>query len=92
MVKELLSIAPQMVLISDGKGNYPINIAIQNRHAYEIVYQLFKALPVTGKIRDIKTKLVPFMLAAVGNWKSEADQITIAYKLLREDPHLVFGV
>ena len=81
-----------MVLITDSKGNYPLHIAINNQHSFDIVYQLYKAFPDTGKIRDETTKLLPFMLAALGLWKDETDQLNVSYKLLREDPPLIFGV
>ena len=81
-----------MVFIPDSKGNYPLHIAIRNQQKYDIIYQLFKASTDTGKIRDVKTNLLPFMLAAKGNWENEEDQISTTYKLLREDPHLVFTV
>ena len=91
-MNELLAVAPQIVFIPDNKGNYPINIAINNQHTSDIIYQLYKAFPYTGKIRDERTKLLPFMLAAVGQWKDEIDQLNISYKLLREDPLLIFVV
>lgn len=92
MVTDFMSFVPQIVLIPDSKGNYPLHIAIRNQQKYNIIYQLFGASTDTGKIRDVKTNLLPFMLAAKGNWESEEDQISITYKLLREDPHLVFTV
>ena len=88
---ELLAIASQMVLIPDSKGNYPMNIAINSQHSSDVIYQLHKAFPCTGKIRDETTKLLPFILAAVGQWKDEIDQLNACYKLLREDPLLIFG-
>ena len=81
-----------MVLIPDSKGNYPLNIAINNQHSFDVVHQLYKTFPYTGKIRDEKTKLLPFMLAALDHWEDEIDQLNISYKLLREDPLLIFGV
>ena len=91
-MNELLTTAPQMVLIPDSKGNYPLHIAINNRHSSDVVRQLYKAFPYTGKIRDEKTNLLPFMLAALGHWKDETDQLNISFELLREDPLLIFGV
>ena len=92
IVKELLAIAPQMVFIPDNKGNYPIHIAICNQQSHDVVSQLHRAFPEMGNIRDSKTKLLPFMLAAMGNWENEINQITIAYHLLREDPHSIFVI
>ena len=92
LVQELVTIAPQMAFIPDSRGNYPLHLAIGNQHTYDIIYQLYRTFPAVGKIRDAQTKLVPFMLAAMGSWKSERDQISITYQLLREDPLLVFGV
>ena len=89
MVKELLAIAPQMVFIPDREGNYPLHIAINNQQSYLVTYELFKAFPAVGNILEFETSLLPFMLAAVGNWNNEADQITTAYQLLREDPHSI---
>ena len=91
IVNELLAIAPQMVLISNSEGNYALNIAIHNKLSYNVIYQLYKAFPGTGKIRDEKTQLLPFMLAALGRWKDETDQLNVSYTLLREDPILIFG-
>jgi len=87
-----MAIAPQMVFIPDNDGNYPIHLAIYNHHSYDILYQLYKQFPSTGKIEDGKSKLIPFMLAALGNWQNELDQLSIIYVLLREDPLLIFGV
>ena len=66
MVKDLVATAPQMVFISDSKGNYPMHIAIHNRHSYEVIYELFKAFPQILFVQDAKTSLLPFMLAAMG--------------------------
>ena len=92
MVTDFILFAPQMVFIPDSKGNYPLHIAIRNQQKYDIIYQLFKVSTDAGKIRDVKTNLLPFMLAAKGNWENEKDQISTTCKLLREDPHLVFTV
>ena len=89
MVKDLIALAPQMVFIPNKKGSYPLHIAIHNQQAYVVVHEIFKALPEMRYIQDVKTKLLPFMLAAVGDWESEMDQISIIYRLLREDPHLI---
>lgn len=90
IVKELVSIAPQMVLIPDRKGNYPIHLAIQNELSFDTISLLFGALPETRMILDVETKLLPFVQAAVGNWKSKKDQINTIHHLLREDPSLIF--
>ena len=87
-----MTIAPLMVLIQDSKGDYPLHIAIRNQQSFACVYQLFKASIFTGKILDIETNLLPFMLAAKGNWENDKDQVNITYHLLREDPLLIFGV
>ena len=92
MVQELLAIAPQMVLISDSKGDYPLHIAIHNQQSYETIRHLFEAFPCARKIGDANTNLLPFMLAAVGNWKNKKDQISVTYRLLREDPYSMFYV
>jgi len=81
-----------MVIIPDSKGDYPLHIAIRNQQKYDVVDQLYKALPETGKFRDVRTNLLPFMLAAKGKWENEDDQISVTYQLLREDPHLVFTI
>ena len=86
MVKDLISISPRMAFISDGKGNYPLHIAIHNQQGYDIICELFKASPDIVRMQDTKTKLLPFMLAAVGKWKSDIDQTSIIYYLLRKDP------
>ena len=92
LVQELVSIAPQMFFIRDGEGNYPLHIAIHHEQSYQVSYQIYRAFPHMGKIRDVKTNLVPFMLAAIGNWESVMDQITTTYQLLREEPLLVWRV
>ena len=89
-VKVMLTMAPQMVLIPDLKQNYPLHIAIRHRQNYHVIHVLHKAIPDTGKICDAKTKLLPFMLAALGAWNDDADQLNVSYRLLREDPFLVF--
>ena len=90
IVKELLEIEPQMVLIPDSNGNYPIHLAIYNQQSYTTVMHFFKEVPETIMIRDENTKLLPFMLAAVGEWENQEDQISITYELLREDPHSLY--
>jgi len=89
IVKELLAILPQMAFIPDRNGNYPLHIAVNNQQSYDVVINLFKAFPEVGSIFDTKTGLLLFMLAAVGNWENQADQISVTYHLLREDPHLI---
>jgi len=88
-VKDFLSIAPQMALIPNSSGSYPLHIAILNQQCYETIFEIFKALPDMGKINDKDTGLLPYMLAAMGNWKNEMDQTTIIYQLLREDPQSI---
>ena len=92
MVKDLIAIAPQMTFIPDSEGSYPMHIAIRNHHSHETINEIFKAFPEMGRIQDLKTSLLPFMLAGVGNWENEKDQTTVTYQLLREDPHLIFGL
>ena len=79
--------APQMAFIPDSEGNYPLHIAIKNQHSFDIVYRLYAAFTEVGLIKDVATRLLPFMLAAVDCWKSEKDQISIIFQLLREDPY-----
>ena len=78
-----------MVLIPDSEGNYPIHLAIQYQQSYDTVLHLFRALPETTMIQDFRTKLLPFMLAAVGKWENQDDQMAITYHLLRQDPHSI---
>ena len=82
-----MAFAPKMVLIPDSNGNYPIHLAIRNQQSFDTVMQIFKAVPETVTMRDENTKLLSFMLAVVGDWKNQVDQISITYQLLREDPH-----
>ena len=79
-----------MAFISDSKGNYPLHIAIHNKQSYNIIREIFKAYPEVQQIQDAITQLRPFMLAGVGDWKSEKDQISVIYHLVREDPHSIF--
>ena len=88
--KELLTIAPQMAFISDREGNYPLHIAIHNEQSYDTIREIFKACTEVLQIQDAITKLYPLMLAAIGDWKSEKDQISVIYHLMREDPHSLF--
>ena len=81
---------PQMVFVTDRKGNYPLHIAIQNHQSYDAIHRLFIKSTDAGKIRDGSNNLLLFMLAAVDNWEIDQDQISVTYELLREDPHLVF--
>ena len=90
IVKELLEIEPQMVLIPDSNGIYPIHLAIYNQQSYTTVMHLFEEVPETIMIRDENTKLLPFMLAAVGNWENQDDQISLINQLLKEDPHSLY--
>merc|ERR1719343_155218 len=86
MVKEMLTFMPQMAFIPNREGDYPLHIAINNQQSYQVAHEIFKAFPVIGTIHDTKTSLLPFMLAAVDNWRNETDQLTTTYQLLREDP------
>ena len=88
MVKELLSITPQMAFICNSNSSYPLHIAIRNQQSCKTMYELFNAFSNMVKIKDSKTSLLPFMLAAVGNWENEVDQISIIFRLLQEDPLL----
>ena len=90
VVQELLTIAPETLLAKNSKGHYPLHLALYNQQSYDTLTCLFKAAPKTITMRDEKTKLLPFMLAAVGEWKNQIDQIAIIYQLLREDPHSIF--
>ena len=92
MVKELLALAPQMAFLPDKIGNYSLHIAILHQQNSGVVYELFKAYPDLGSMYDLKTSLLPFMLAAMDNWNNEKDQINVIYQLLREDPHSILGV
>ena len=79
MVKELIALVPQMVFLPDRNGSYLLHIAIHNQQNYDVVYELFKACPEVVSIHDVNTNLLLFMLAAVGNWNDEKDQMTITY-------------
>ena len=85
-----MTVAPQMVLIPDLECNYPLHIAIHSRQSYDVIHKLHETFPDTGKICDAKTALLPFKLAALGASDSETDQLNTSYRLLREDPLLVF--
>jgi len=90
VVQELLAIRPEMAFCSNGRGSYPLHIAIHNQQEYNVIFELYKAYPEVGKIYDVDTGLVPFILAATSNWKSVTDQTSVIYHLLREDPPSVF--
>ena len=89
LVEDLLGITPYMAFIRDCNGRYPLHIAIDSHHSYDIIQMLFHAMPDVGKIRDCNTQLLPFMQAAIDTWSNEQDQITSIYHLLREDPPLL---
>ena len=91
MVRDLVTLAPQMVFIPDRNGDYPLHSSINNQQSYNTTYHLFKAFPEAASIQDVRTKLLPFMLAATGDWENEEDQITTTYQLLIEDPFSVVG-
>jgi len=91
IMKEMLTIAPPIAFISDSRGNYPLHIAIHNQQSYAIICEIFKSSLGVMNIQDTRSQLIPYMLAAVGDWKSEKDQLSIIYFLLREDPHSIFG-
>ena len=90
-VREIIAVAPETVFISDRRGMYPLHIAIQNQKSYDVIRQIYRAFPEMGKTQDETTKLLPFMLAAVGEWESKECQLSAMYYLLREDPPLVLG-
>ena len=89
MVKDLVIMLPAMTFIPDVEGNYPLHIAINHKHSHKIIYWIYRACREVGEIEDVKTNLLPFMLAAVGDWINEKDQITIVYQLIREMPPLI---
>jgi len=76
-----------MVLIPNRNENYPLHLAIKNQQTCDTAHNLFQAFPGAGMKLDTKTKLIPFMLAAVGDWNRHGNQMTAIYQLLREDPH-----
>ena len=65
-MKELVTIAPQMVLISDSNGKYPIHLAIYNRQSYDTVMHLFKQVPETIMIRHEKNEAITFYVNCRG--------------------------
>ena len=52
----------QMALIPDSQGNYSLHRAIHNQQSYDAIYTLYRAYHDAGKIRDLKTQLLPFMV------------------------------
>ena len=66
MVEELTTLAPQMALIPDTHGNYPLHLAIKNQHSFDIIHRVYKIYVEVGIIADVKARLLPFMLAGVG--------------------------
>ena len=77
---------PQMVFVPDSKGNYPMHIAIHNQQSHDIAHELFKAFLEISSTHDAKFNSLPFVLAAMGRWKSDPDELSIMCQLLREDP------
>ena len=43
------------------------------------------------KVSYVKTNLIPFKLAAIGDWENAEDQMTIMYKLLQADPYSILA-
>ena len=66
IVKDMVVNVLQTVLIPDGKGNYPLHIAIHNQNSYQIIREMFRANLDIGTMLNIKTSLLPFMIAAIG--------------------------
>ena len=91
VVRDLIALAPQMMFIPDRNGNYPLHVAIKNQQCCNTIFEIFQAFSEVGSIQDATTNLLPFALAAIGDWRNEKDQITITYQLLREDPHSIIG-
>ena len=89
VVKDLLLLNPKMVAISNRNGHYPLNISISNQQHFTTSKIIFDSAPGIGRKTDAINGLLPFMLAAVGNWEDEIDQTNIIFYLLQEDPALV---
>ena len=89
VIKDLLLINPKMSAISNRSGHYPLHISISNQQNFVTSKIIFDSAPDIGRKTDAINGLLPFMLAAVGNWEDEIDQTNIIFYLLQEDPALV---
>ena len=73
IVKELIAIAKQMAFLPNIEGNFPLHIAIHNQQCFGMIHEIFHACPEVGGTQDKESRLLPFMLAAVGDWENGID-------------------
>uniref|UniRef100_A0A7S2H3B7 Uncharacterized protein n=1 Tax=Helicotheca tamesis TaxID=374047 RepID=A0A7S2H3B7_9STRA len=83
ITQSLLCLYPDAASCQDCNGRLPINLALENGQPWEgCVREMFMAWPQSLSMQDRETRLVPFMLSAVG----QDSDINIIFSLLREGP------
>jgi len=93
-IQILLHCNPKAAGLVDHEGRLPLHIGLSSGKTWDCMSPIFKAEPRAVSIRDPKTLLFPFMIAAVGN-KSRLDdeddffqdaKLATIFLALREDP------
>ena len=79
----------ESTVISNKKGELPLNVALQNGLTWEAgVDLMLNAAPRAIKTRNVATRLYPFMSAAIG----EKSDLGTIFELLREHPKMSAGL
>jgi len=87
LLKVLLKLNPYAASVPDGGGRMPLSLAVESGWDWESISAIVSANPEELGLRDIKTGLCPFMLAASSS--SSCNALENAYCLLLAKPELV---
>eukprot|EP00567_Pseudictyota_dubia_P002541 CAMPEP_0197465462 /NCGR_PEP_ID=MMETSP1175-20131217/64553_1 /TAXON_ID=1003142 /ORGANISM="Triceratium dubium, Strain CCMP147" /LENGTH=511 /DNA_ID=CAMNT_0043001479 /DNA_START=5 /DNA_END=1540 /DNA_ORIENTATION=+ len=85
MIAFLSSLNPDSTQVFSNEGRLPLHLAIENGQSIADIQHLLSLSPHSLEATDMKTKLRPFMLAAVG----EGTSLDSVHLLLLRNPELV---
>lgn len=86
----IASAYPQAATQKDSEGHLPLALAARSALPWkEGTECVFKAYPKAMRVKDDKTGLYPFMLAAAAEGADAAAQVDTIFQLLRQEPTLV---
>mmetsp|Transcript_45294 Transcript_45294/g.137966 ORF Transcript_45294/g.137966 Transcript_45294/m.137966 type:complete len:393 (-) Transcript_45294:116-1294(-) len=86
LMKVMLRLNSYAACVPDKHGRMPLSLAVENGWDWESISAIVSANPDELGLRDIKTDLCPFMLAASNNSDNGLEN---SYRLLLERPELV---
>jgi len=100
ILKQIANLYPQAAETKAKDGNLPLHVAIGKGHTWiPGIQAIYRSFPGAGRVRDVKTGLYPFQMAAAkkpgpvddDEWdrKRYLSELTTAYELLRADPDVI---